>query len=83
MITTRLQSDPVEKRFSQSRQMSDSRFLDNLREVLNSERILRCRSIIKKYINFKEEDITYENLERFTVMRTFLVLEHRNSWEVF
>ena len=47
--------------------MSDSRFLDNLREVLNSERILRCRSIIKEYINFSEDDITCENLECFTV----------------
>ena len=47
--------------------MSGSRFLDNLREVLNSERILRCRSIIKEYINFCEEDITCENLECFTV----------------
>ena len=68
MITARLQSDPVERRFSQYRQMSGSRFLDNLREVLNSERILRCRSIIKEYINFWEEDITCENLECFTVI---------------
>ena len=68
MITTRLQSDPAERRFSQYRQMSDSRFLDNLREVLNSERILRCRSIFKEYINFWEEDIACENLECFTVL---------------
>ena len=46
MITARLQSDPVERRFSQYRQMSGGRFLNNLREVLNSKRILRCRSLI-------------------------------------
>ena len=28
--------------------MSGVRFLDNLREVLNSKRILRCRSLIKE-----------------------------------
>ena len=47
--------------------MNGSRFLDNLQEVLNSERILRCHSIIKEYINFWEEDITCENLECFTI----------------
>ena len=48
VITARLQSDPVERRFSQYRQMSGGRFLNNLREVLNSKRILRCRFLIKK-----------------------------------
>ena len=28
--------------------MAVSKFLDNLREVLNSKRILRCRSLIKE-----------------------------------
>ena len=68
MITARLQSDPVERRFSQYRQMSGSRFLDNLREVLNSERILRCRFLIKENINFWEEDIASENPECITVI---------------
>ena len=48
VITARLQSYSVEWRFSQYRQMSGGRFLDNLREVLNSKRILRCRSLIKE-----------------------------------
>ena len=48
VITARLQSDPVERRFSQYRQMSSGRFLNNLWEVLNSKRILRCRSLIKE-----------------------------------
>ena len=48
VITARLQSYPVERRFSQYRQMSGSRFLDNLREVLNFKRILQCRSLIKE-----------------------------------
>ena len=37
--------------------MSGGRFLVNLREVLNSERILSCRSLIKENINFWEENI--------------------------
>ena len=46
VITARLQIDPVERRFSQYRQMSGGRFLNNLGEVLNFKRILRCRSLI-------------------------------------
>ena len=37
--------------------MSGGRFLESLREVLNSERILSCRSLIKENINFWEENI--------------------------
>ena len=48
--------------------MSESRFLDSLREVLNSERILRCRSLIKENTNFWEKDITSENAECVTVI---------------
>ena len=48
VITARLRSDPVEQRFSQYRQMSGGRFLNNLREVLNSKRILRCRFLINE-----------------------------------
>ena len=48
MITARLQSDPVERRFFQYKQMSDGWFLNNLREVLNSKKILQRRSLIKE-----------------------------------
>ena len=48
MITARLQSDPVEQRFSQYRQMSGVRFLNSLGDVLNSKRILQCCSLIKE-----------------------------------
>ena len=68
MITARLQSDPVERYFSQYRQMSGSRFFINLREFLNSKRNLRCRSLIKENINFWEEDITSKNQEYVAVI---------------
>jgi len=61
ILTARLQSDPIERRFSQYRQMSGGRFLVSLREVLNTERILTCRSLIKENINFWEEDLKSEN----------------------
>ena len=57
ILTARLQSDPIERRFSQYRQMSGVRFLVSLREVRNTERILSCRSLIKNDINFWKEDL--------------------------
>ena len=47
--------------------MNGCRFLVNLREVQNSERILQYRSLLKENINFWEEDLTSENLECVTV----------------
>ena len=57
IMTARLQSDPIEKRFSQYRQMSGGRFLVSLKDVINSERILACRSLIKENIDFWKEDV--------------------------
>ena len=57
VMTSRLQSDPIERRFSQYRQMSGGRFLVSLREVKNSERIIRCRSLVKADIKFWKEDL--------------------------
>ena len=50
--TTRFQSGPIERNFSQYRQMSNGRLHVSLRELLNSERILSCQSLIKENINF-------------------------------
>ena len=63
ILTARLQSDPIERRFSQYRQMSGGRFLVSLREVLNTERILSCRSLIKEDVNFWEEELKPESNE--------------------
>jgi WD40 repeat protein len=61
VLGRRLQSDPLEKRFSQYRQMSGGRFLVSLREVITSERILICRSLLKVNVNFWEENLHKEN----------------------
>ena len=55
ILTARLQSDPIERRFSQYCQMSGGRFLVSLKEVRNTERILSCHSQIKNYVNFWKE----------------------------
>ena len=43
VMVGRLQSDPLERRFSQYRQMSGGRFLVGLGEVIVPEKILACR----------------------------------------
>ena len=75
----RLQSDPVERRFSQYRQMSGGRFLVSLREVMNSERILQCRALIKAGINFWEEDLSNENIPAVSETFTKYLDENTND----
>ena len=57
IFTRTFQSDLLENRFSQYRQMSGGRFLVSFREVLSTERILTCRSLLKQNINFWEENL--------------------------
>ena len=51
--------------------MCGGRFLVNLLEVLDSKRILRCRSLFKENINFWKEDLTSENQECLAVIDIF------------
>ena len=60
VLGRRLQTDPLEKRFSQYRQMSGGRFLVSLREVVTSERILTCKSLLKSNVNLWDEDLQKE-----------------------
>ena len=60
VLTSRFQSDPLERRFSQYRQMSGGRFLVGLREVNSSEKILKIGSLLEENINFWEEDLQIE-----------------------
>ena len=57
VLTARFQTDPLERRFSQYRQMSGGRFLVGLRELQSSERVLKMRSLIKEDIDFWKEDV--------------------------
>ena len=60
--------------------MNGCRFLVNLREVQNSERILQYRSLLKENINFWEEDLASESLECVTVTED---IEHGKSSKAF
>jgi hypothetical protein len=71
VLTSKFQSDPLERRYGNLRSMSGGRFLVSLTEVNNSERILLLRSVIKEDIDFWDEDL-YENSTEVT-----------KSWEHF
>ena len=57
ILTARLQSDPIERRFSQYRQLNGGHFLVSLREVETNEKILLCQTQLKENINFWEEEL--------------------------
>ena len=79
VMMARFQSDPLERRFSQYRQMSGGRFLVSLREVNNSERILQCRSLLKEDIDFWEEDIGKEKVTMISDTFSQYLVEHSND----
>ena len=68
VLTRRLQSDPIEHRFSRYRSLSGGRFLVSLREINTSEGILTCRSLSKAGVNYWEEkeDHVYSDTEAIT-----------------
>ena len=50
VLTGRLQTDPLERRFSQYRQMSGGRFLVSLKEIYRSESIVKLKSFLNKNV---------------------------------
>ena len=74
-LTARLQTDPLELRFSKYRRMSGGRFLVGLREVITSERILTFQSLLKETILFWEEDIRPDIAIKTTLMQCTKCLE--------
>ena len=52
VLTGRLQTDPLERRFSQYKQMSGGRFLVSLTEILPSEKIITYQHLLKRDIDF-------------------------------
>ena len=55
MLTAPFQSDPLEKRFGQFRQMSRGRFLVGLKDIICSENILKIQSLLKGDTDIDEE----------------------------
>ena len=52
VLTSRFQSDPIERRLSGYRQMSRGRFSVGLREVQSSEKNLKIKSLLKAGLDF-------------------------------
>lgn len=48
VLTARFQSDPIERRFGQYRQMSGGRFLISAKDVSTSENIIRIKTLINQ-----------------------------------
>ena len=61
VLTARFQSDAIERRFGQYRQMSGGRFLVGLKDVIWSERILKIKSLVKESIDIKDRIKVTEN----------------------
>ena len=51
VMTSRFQSDPIERRFGQYRQMSGGRFLVGLKDANLSEIIIKIKSLLKEGMN--------------------------------
>ena len=54
-VSQSFQSDPLEKRFDQYRQMSGSRFLVGLKDINCSDKNLKIKSFLKEDIDIDEE----------------------------
>ena len=61
VLTAHFQSDSIERRFGQYRQMSGGRFLLGLKDVIWSERILKIKSLVKKSVDIKDDIKVTEN----------------------
>ena len=64
-MTGRFQTDPLERRFSQYRQMGGGRFLISLKEVLKSELMNQVKTILKNSLESMDNltNIPYESNE--------------------
>ena len=64
VLTARFQSDPIERRFGQYRQMSGGRFLVSLKDTIYSEKIIKIKSLLKAGCNI--DDSVKEKKPGFT-----------------
>ena len=51
VLTSRFQSDPIERRSAQYQQMSEGMFLVELKYVTSSKKIIKIKSLLKEEIN--------------------------------
>jgi hypothetical protein len=63
VLTSRFQSDPLERRYGQYRQMCGGRFLVSIKDVVTSEKILKIKSLLREGFDINEDvklDYDYE-----------------------
>ena len=70
IMTSRFQSDPLERQFGQYRQMSGGRFLIELKKATSSEKIIKLKTLLKNDIDIS--NIMDSNVERDENMETLL-----------
>ena len=70
IMTSRFQSDPLERRFGQYRQISGGRFLVGLREATSSEKIIKLKTLLKDDIDIS--NIMDSNVEHDENIKTLL-----------
>ena len=66
VLISRLQSDPLQRRFGQYRQMSGGRFLVGLRDVTSSDRIIKIKSLLKEDLDIDNVKIDNTNDDETT-----------------
>lgn len=54
VLTSRFQSDPLERRYGQYRQMSGGRFLVSLMNIQTSEKILKIKTLVQEGMSINE-----------------------------
>ena len=65
IIMGMMQSDALERHFSQYRQMSGGRILVSLREVRSSEKIIQYKALLKRNIKFMSKEVAMETDSAF------------------
>ena len=79
VLTSRFQSDPLERRYGQYRQMSGGRFLVGLKDITCSEKILKIKSLLKEGFDIndsvKVDKKVDEELERFRQSVNHIILD--------
>lgn len=54
VLTARFQSDPLERRYGQYRQMSGGRFLVSMKDIITSEKILKIKSLVQEGFDIED-----------------------------
>ena len=66
VLTLRFQRDPLERRFEQYRQMTGRKFLEGLRDVTSSEKIIKIKSLLKEDLEIDNVKVKNANDDKTT-----------------